>query len=267
MARRVSLVDISSKRRRVRRIFFWGGILLVMGLLIVGILWIAIYSGIFKVQEINVIGATYVAPDDVREFLKLHVAQGSVTRFLGSENIFAWPGGFSENSLRDLPAVASLDIQKNYVNRSVDVKVTERKRVGIWCFARTNPQRCFWFDANGALFMPSYSAEGNLTFLLTDHSREPLLLGEKVLEPRFLPNLLSIFSALKSVHLSIRDVRLNDLDREEIEAYAYEGPKLLFSLRFPVAGVPDTIAAVEKITALSKLQYIDFRVENKVYYK
>ena len=267
MARRISLVDLSSKRRRVRRLLFWGGILLALGLLIVGILWVVVRSNLFKVRDINIIGATYIASDDIREFLKLHVAQGPVTSLLGSENIFAWPDGFSENNLRDLPAVSSLQIKKNYFGHSVSVTITERKRLGIWCFAEVDPEQCFWFDANGTLFMPGYSAEGNLIPVLDDHSRKPLALGENVLEARFLPNLISIFSALKSIRLSIREVRLNDLGREEIEADTNDGLKLLFSLRFPAAGVPDAIAAVQKITPLSQLQYIDFRVENKVYYK
>lgn len=267
MARRISLVDISSKRRRLRRLFFWGGIFLAAGLLAVGALWIIVRSDILKVRDIDVTGATYVSPEDIRKFLRTHVAQGPIGRFLGPENILAWPEEFSESDLVDLPAVFSIKIERRIFDRSVSATVEERKRVGIWCFVKADPQRCFWFDSAGILFMPSYSAEGNLTFLLTDRSREPLAAGEKALEARFLPNLVSIFSALKSIHLSVREVLLNDLSREEIEVYTYEGPKLLFSLRFPAAGVPDAIAAVEKITALSKLQYIDFRVENKVYYK
>jgi hypothetical protein len=137
----------------------------------------------------------------------------------------------------------------------------------MWCFAQADPERCFWFDAGGKLFMPGYSAEGNLTPVLDDHSREPLALGENALEPRLLPNLISIFSALQSVHLSIREIRLEDIGREEVVAYTHDNLKLLFSLRFPAAGVSDAVAAVEKITPLSQLQYIDFRVENKVYYK
>lgn len=267
MARRVSLVDLSSRRRRLRRMMFWGGILLVAGLLAVGILWVLIQSGIFTIKSVEISGTTYASPESVQEFLRLHAAQGRVSKFLGSENILAWPSKFSEDDLRDLPAVFSLDIHKNYINRTVSVTVTERERAGIWCFAKNETRRCFWFDAAGTLFLPSYSAEGNLTLLINDYSRSPLVLGEKVLEPRFLPNLLSIFSALRSIHLSIREVRLNDIEREEVEAHTYEGPRLLFSLRFPVSGASDAIAAVEKITSLSKLQYVDFRVENKVYYK
>ena len=186
---------------------------------------------------------------------------------MGLDNVFAWPEEFSKEDLADLPAISSIEIERRIFDRKISVAVEERERVGIWCFSEVEPKRCFWFDPNGILFMEGYFAEGNLIPLLEDHSREPLALGDRALEARFLPNLVSIFSALDSIRLSIREVRLSDLGREEVEAYTYEGPKLLFSLRFPAAGVPDAIRAVEKITALSKLQYIDFRVENKVYYK
>jgi hypothetical protein len=267
MARRVSLVDISSKRRKVRRALFWGGILLVTGLLIVGLVWVVVRSNFFKVRDVEINGATYIAEESILDFLKLHAAQGKLASVLGSDNILAWPNSLSESDLAELPAVSSLRIEKHRFERKVRVSVVERERVGIWCFAQADPKRCFWFDPNGTLFLPAYSAEGNLISVLADYSRGPLALGDTVLQSRFMPNLISIFSALEDIHLSVREVRLNDLNKEEVEAHTYEGPKLLFSLRFPAAGVPNAIAAVQKITRLSELQYIDFRVENKVYYK
>lgn len=267
MAQRISLVDISSKRRRWRRTLLWGGVLLGLSLLIAGSLWAVYRSSLFKIRDVKIIGATYVSQDDIRNFLELHVAQGRVARLLGPQNILTWPDSFSANDLKDLPALSSMQIEKHRFGRSVSVTVTERKRAGIWCFERSDPQRCFWFDAGGILFLPAYSAEGNLIPVLHDYSREPLALGESALQAKFLPNMLSIFSALKSIHLSVREVRLNDLGREEIEVQTYNGPRLLFSLRFPAAGVPDAIAAVERVVKLADLQYIDFRVENKVYYK
>lgn len=267
MARRISLVDISSKRRRLRRTLLWSGILLALGLLVAGLFWVVIYSEIFKVKEVEVIGATYVSEDDVRSFLELHTAQGRVASILGPDNILAWPDSFAESELGDLPGVSFLQVDKSYFGRRISVTVTERERVGIWCFVRADPRRCFWFDPSGRLFMEGYFAEGNLIPLLEDHSRGPLALGDSALSPRLMPNLVSIFSSLQSIHLSVREVRLNDLGREEVEVYTREGPKLLFSLRFPAAGVPNAIATVEKAAKLSDLEYIDFRVENKVYYK
>lgn len=267
MARRISLVDISSKRRRARRGLFWGAILLALGLIVVGALWVVVRSNLFKVQEVEIVGATYVSPDAVRDFLDTNVALGQVARFLGSENLLAWPDRFEEGDLADLPALSSLRVEKNYFKRSVTVEVEERERVGIWCFARAEPKNCFWFDRGGILFMPGYFAEGSLIPLLDDHSREPLALGGTALPARSMPNLISIFSALDSIDLSIREIRLDDLGKEEVEARTYDGLRLLFSLRFPAIGVADAIVAVRKITPLSELQYIDFRVENKVYYK
>jgi hypothetical protein len=267
MARRISLVDISSRRRRVRRALFWGGIVIAIALLIAGVLWLVARSNFLKIREVEISGATYIPEEQIREFFNLHVAQGRIGKFLGPDNVFAWPEEFSKEDLVDLPAASSIEIERRIFDRKISVTVEERERVGIWCFSEAEPKRCFWFDPNGILFMPGYFAEGNLIPLLEDHSREPLALGERALEARFLPNLVSIFSALDSIHLSISEVRLSDLGREEVEARTYEGPRLLFSLRFPSAGVPDAIKAVEKITALSKLQYVDFRVENKVYYK
>jgi hypothetical protein len=219
------------------------------------------------VREVEISGATYIPEEQIRDFLNSRLAQDGLGKLLGPDNVFAWPKEFSKEDLAGLPAASSIEIERRIFNRKIRVEIEERERVGIWCFSGTDPKKCFWFDADGILFMPGYFAEGNLIPLLEDHSREPLALGDRALEARFLPNLVSIFSALDSIHLSISEVRLSDLGREEVEAYTYEGPKLLFSLRFPAAGVPDAIKAVEKITALSKLQYIDFRVENKVYYK
>lgn len=246
---------------------FWGGIFLVLGLIIVGILWVVVYSGVFAIKDVRITGTTYVAPEDVRGFLESNVAQGAVTRFLGSRNILSWPEKFSGDALRGLPAAAELNIQKDHFRRTVTVTVSERERLGIWCFEEADPQVCFWFDPAGVLFLPAYAAEGNLTPVLHDHSRPALALGDTVLPSRMLPNLLAIFDALRSIRLSISEVRLDNLALEEVHAATYDGPKLLFSLRFPIVGLQASIDAVAEKMPLSQLEYIDFRVENKVYYK
>jgi cell division septal protein FtsQ len=267
MARRISLVDISSRRRRIRRVLFWGGIILAIGLLVVGLLWVIAYSGAFVVKEVHVAGATHVAEEDVRAFLELNVAQGALTRFLGSGNLLAWPDEFSGDALRGLPAATSLNIQKNHFRRTITVEVSERERLGIWCFEDEDSQACFWFDRAGVLFLPAYAAEGNLTPVLHDYSRPPLVLGDAVLPQRLLPNVISIFDALRSIDLSVREIRLSDLALEEVRVNTYNGPALFFSLRFPVVGVPTSLNKVSQVAPLSQLEYIDFRVENKVYYK
>jgi hypothetical protein len=195
------------------------------------------------------------------------VGRGPVTRFLGPDNILAWPDEFTGGDLSALPAATALQVDKHFFRHAVTVRVSERERVGIWCFESGDPEVCFWFDRGGVLFMPGYAAEGNLTPVLRDHSRDPLVLGAIALPQRLLTNLLTVFSALDSLHLSIREVRLEDLALEEVRVLTHEGPSLLFSLRFPATGVANAVAVVGNQAALSQLEYIDFRVEGKVYYR
>lgn len=267
MARRISLVEVSSRRRRTRRLLFWGGILLGILLLIGGAGWVAARSPLFIVRDVSISGATYVPQSDIRAFLDSHIGQGRVMRLFGPQNLLAWPGGFSKGQLEALPSLTSVSIHKDYLHRSVAITVTERARVGQWCFMQREFPECFWFDDAGILFMQGYPSEGNLIPVLRDHSRAPLPLGQAALPEKFLPNLLSVFNALQAMDVSVREVRLDDLGLEEVSVDTYDGPQLRFSLRFPAAPAVEAVKALEKMAPLSNLEYVDFRVENKVYYK
>ena len=267
MARRISLVEVSSRRRRTRRLLFWGGILLGVLLLIAGIGWAAARSPIFRIQEVRITGASYVPERDIRAFLDSHIGQKGIAHFFGSQNLLIWPRGFAKEQLDSLPSLTSISIDKAYFRRAVTVTVAERARVGQWCFVKREFPECLWFDDSGRLFMQGYPSEGNLIPVLRDYSRAPLALGQVALPEKFVPNLLSVFNALAATDVSVREVRLDDLALEEVSVNTYDGPQLRFSLRFSAAPAGDAIKALEKMGPLSNLEYVDFRVENKVYYR
>ena len=84
---------------------------------------------------------------------------------------------------------------------------------------------------------------------------------------RFIPNLLSIISVLTQADFSIREIRLSDIGLQEIEARTYDGPTLYFSLRF---SADNALAAMQDVFAsmdVRDFDYIDFRVENRVFYE
>jgi cell division septal protein FtsQ len=259
---------MTGKRRRLRRTFFWGGILLVLGLIATGLVWLATSSGVFVLRGVEVIGATYAPAERVETLLRAKADKGQVRAVLGPDNILAWPSGtLSGAELEELPAAASVNIEKNYFRRTITVEVAERERLGLWCFVWEEAENCYWFDREGVLFLPGYPAEGSLTLIVKDTSREPLALGGTVLSERFLSNLLSVFDALRAADLGVREVRLENLELQEVSALTYDGPRLLFSLRFPAAGVQEALTAIRRSMPLESLEYVDFRVENKVYYR
>jgi len=151
---------------------------------------------------------------------------------------------------------------------------------------------CFWFDSDGIIFKKAIEVEGNLIISLNDYSQKSVGLNRKILPDQLIANIFSIFMAVSQSGLRIKEMRLNDLSLEEMEVDTYDGlptdlpaesslpglrsdyggvgkagPKIYFSLRFPADNVPDIINSLKEKSVFGGLQYVDFRVENRVYYK
>lgn len=142
---------------------------------------------------------------------------------------------------------------------------------------------CWWFDDEGVIFKRALSAEGSLIITVNDYSQSGLGLNSKILPQSLIANALSVFRVLRASNLNIKEIRLRDLSLQELEVDTYPstpldtardkslwagiGPKIYFSLRFPA---DNNLAVIENFAVkpgFNKLQYLDFRVENRVYYK
>lgn len=305
MAKEVSsLSDVYKKEKRRRLLVIFGSVIFIIyGLTLAGI-WLVIYSPLFRIQKIEISGNQRVTADDVRTFLILQFAGDSLwKKVLGSRNILVWPENFSQDNLKLMPELKSIAIQKNYGSRSVFVNVIERQPLGIWCFVprpnneqiETNNKQifggdsvsfdenssdntaCWWLDDEGVLFRRAFDVEGNLIEVIDDYSQRELGLGSKILPPQFISNLFTILKVVASSSLSIKEIRLNDLELQEIEVDTYggssaetsakAGPKIYFSLRFPAANTLEVIRLFRGQTNFGNLKYLDFRVENRAYYK
>ncbi len=173
----------------------------------------------------------------------------------------------------------------------MDVTVTERQPFAIWCemphyAARVdaagvgnatstagdlgNPitnEECFWFDASGTLFEKAYDTEGSALFAVHDYSQAGLGLTQQILPNIFITNFMSILDVVKQSGLTVKEIALKDLNLQEIDVATYEGPDVYFSLRFSAANDLPVLTNLMAKPGFAKLQYVDFRVENRAYYK
>lgn len=131
----------------------------------------------------------------------------------------------------------------------------------------TGSGQCYWFDDTGVLFERSLSTQGNLIFMVNDYSQSPRELSQTVLPDQFNDNFISAVNVLREAGLSVKEIDLNDLSLEEIDARTVEGPQIKFSLRTKADNYLPVIKDIIKQGIFNKLQYVDCRTENRVFYK
>jgi len=302
----------SRKRRRYHRILFIFLLFSFCGILI-GVAWLVIYSPLLTIKSIEVTGNRNVSSENIITLADSGIFNGSWwKKILGIQNMLVWPESFSGDTLKLMPELNSINIEKSYLSRKIKIAVQEKQSLGIWCIQKMQMDEdlnryesapgphepmCWWFDSSGTLFKRAIDMEGSIFIVVDDYSQKNLGVGSKILPDKFIENTFSIFRAIAASGLGVKEMRLNDLALEEMEVDTYgglpvqvppnassspgalaktdlpsvvltkEGPKIYFSLRFPADNIPDVILSLKEKSVFDKLQYIDFRVENRVYYK
>jgi len=256
-----------------------------------------IVTGNSAVASADVIALVQATPSGKHGFL------GSIG---GWGNMLAWPDKVPAQNLAMVPELASVTVAKNYFSHTITLHAVERMPFGIWCyipkgesavmiatFATSSStlnltstaslsassatsitgtpdlsnEQCYWFDSTGVLFEKSLSTQGNLIFVVNDFSQSPRGLNETVLPPEFNANFISIANVLHQIGLGIKEIDLNNLALEEVDAQTTEGPRIEFSLRFPADDYLSVLQSLIAQSGFDKLQYVDCRTEDRVFYK
>lgn len=263
--------------RKIKRLrFVFLGFLALVYFVFVVCIWFFLGSPFFHVKNVAIVGNRDVSRGEILSAVISRVLGESWWKpFFGINNMLIWREGPAEDALVFLPKIKSIDIKKNYEDGSILIKVAEREPYGIWCgiapalssgsFAEETS--CWWFDEEGVIFKHALFTQGSLIMVVSDYSQNEVGLRSNILPKEFLPNALSILKALKSSGLDIKEIRLDDLKLEELEATTFSGPKIYFSLRFPANNTAEVIRSFIEKSTFKNLEYLDFRVENRVYYK
>ncbi|MBN2197690.1 hypothetical protein JW698_00610 [Candidatus Wolfebacteria bacterium] len=260
----------------------------VFFILIIGIIYLIIYSPFFQIKNINIewikekkeskqLNNEFFIQDLKNNFIK----QAKFIKFLGANNILIWKEKVPENIFKIYPQITELIIEKNYFKREIKLIIQERQKTGIWCFKTqikidetTNVSMqinanefltsCWWFDKKGIIFEQAPLIEGSLINKINDFSGRNIQVGESVLEKELFLNLLKIFEMLEKINLNIKSFRMERIELQEI--ITESSPEIYFSLRIdPLFALP-VFESIKNI-GLKKIEYIDLRMENRVYYK
>lgn len=260
-------VFLPRRRQSKNRFFWWAGGFLIAGGLLIGGLYLIFYSPFFKVKNIEVPDLQLLTRDSLlSSFSAQMVGQNRFLSILGPDNILFWFFGKRPENIPALPALAALSVQVNLFKQQVVLTPQERTLAGILC--SSDGSACYGFDNEGVVFVRAPQSQGSLILRINDENQRALNLGDKILpDDGWIKNIFDTIEILTANGLHISSVTLGSFDLEEWRANLSAGPVFYFGLNFTIQNFDGILKNLLKRLDLSKLQYLDFRVQNRIYYK
>lgn len=174
--------------------------------------------------------------------------------------------------LENFKKISNIDIQKSFPD-GIRIKIAERKSLLVWCSGGS----CHIIDKNGYAFavadFESEEVKQNNLLTVRDNSGKVVNIGEKVLDESYIDFVVSLNEKiLKETEITIvQEYRTGSRIAEEVKTKTEEGWEIYFSTSLPMKNSIQTLKTfldkeIDK-DKRSKLEYIDLRAENKVYYK
>jgi len=273
------LTPAQTKRRRFilrLKLYF---LFLIIPLIFIGIFYFLNTADFWHIKNFVIMGNKRLSSEQIMANLKPMVITSPFGKFFGLNHYLSW-FGFKDVYLKG-PEFASLVISSDLQKKEVIISVEEKEPYGVWCLqTQTNADNtqtnadsprelaapCWWFDKEGVVFETAPYSEGALIYRVSDSSDAPLVLGSRVLEEKYFKYLRSIFESMKSLEVSVGSF---DFERklQEITVYLPDGTRILFSLRFDPQSNINALRMLKEKEGLENIEYIDLRVENRIYLK
>ncbi|MBI1885089.1 MAG: FtsQ-type POTRA domain-containing protein [Chloroflexi bacterium] len=158
------VLPTEKEERRARRIR-WRRILIALGVLAAIAIALALYkSPLLRVQEVQVVGAKHVDPQQVLALADLEGA-----------SILNPPLDRAERRITRLPLVKEVEASRVFPNK-VRLTITERKPWGYWQVG----EKPYVIDADGVVLEGIVPKDGGLTIVDLSERREEFIAGDRV---------------------------------------------------------------------------------------
>ncbi len=157
----------------------------------------------------------------------------------------------------------------NFQTKREDIKKYEQ--IGIFCKENSlQENKCFYVDKQGVIFEDAPRTSGGLVLLIKDYSDKEIKLYDQVLNLETINMITEIKNYLSSeIGLSAVSFDIDSYPVNKLRVVTNESWYVLFGLKQEIKKQLLSLKVVldEKIEDRMSLQYIDLRIENRIYYK
>jgi cell division septal protein FtsQ len=260
-------------RRRKLRIAFAAAFVVVCALAAYGVSWIS-YLPQYSIAVINVDGAHDISPVRIQQFVDTKLYTGAYS-FLSPQNIFTYDRKGIEKALAIFfPRVKSVTINRSsLLANAIEVHVVEREPYAEWCAESLD---CYVMDESGYIFAEATSSQASTTpkmyvfhgGLSKSASSTDQIIG-RTFAPAHSSGIIAFLKLLSEADFTPLGATVeND---EDFSVPVDEG----FSIKASYG--EDATALIKNLNLIlssdplqnnrGKIEYIDLRFGDKVYYK
>ncbi|EKE15844.1 MAG: hypothetical protein ACD_11C00103G0046 [uncultured bacterium] len=234
--------------------------------------YVLFFSPFLAVEQIEISGIQELNLENVSKVSE-SVYEGKYLGFIPKKNLLIFPSGKIKKALLDsFKKIKSISIEKKFPN-FVEIKIQERKSLVIWC----EGERCFIVDENGDAFeevkLDSREVLENNLIKIVSGNVKNIAEGEKILEVEkvdFLNNFKDVLQKNSPIKFS-DEVYMQSHMAEEVILKTSQGWNVHISILIPLEKSANALKLFldKEITSedLGRLEYVDLRIENKIFYK
>lgn len=233
---------------------FRGFFLFLIGLLFAGLVYLLVFSGAFEIKEVGVEGYRY--PETIKEIVKDQTESNILT-----ENILFFSTKNLKNVLLGDPKIKDLTVSRILPGK-LRITIEEEKPAIIWSSAGDK------FLVSGRGDIMGTASEENLP-IIYDAANIKVKAGERVASPTFIKFILGINDGFEAATgTKINKITLFDI-MSDVHILSSDGWTVYLNAEKKhedqLKDLGRVLAEVRK--SQKKIQYIDLRLDNRVFYK
>jgi hypothetical protein len=257
--------------RKKRRHFFLkiSGILAGLILLVSGFIYLIFFSPVFQITGTDIKGLETIKSEDIYsivDFLKEHRILGPIELRPYSNIIFFDSDILKEKLTAQFSEIKDIQISKKLPHK-LDINITERHPLGTWCNTEENSavsSKCRYFDDEGKLWGNAIRSSGYLLINVDDNRTGNV----DNIDETLLSAIRTSISDLNKSGIKIKNIEIPQEVIDDFKIFTTDGYYLNLSTE---TDIPKQIKSMmillrEKGEEFHP-QYLDLRINDRVYYK
>ncbi|MEX2008349.1 MAG: hypothetical protein WD850_02600 [Candidatus Spechtbacterales bacterium] len=241
------------------------------GIALVGFAYVFVFSNQFAITTVNITGTDPESAYEIRARLNEQFSERRWVVFAQNKTVLFPHERTRANIMSTFAGVSDVHLEVSFPN-SLNVGISERTPVGIWCAVAgreaSSAVDCFFYDEAGIVYKRAPNAtRGFLIDIMYDFRTQSAAAGDTVLSPKDVESVTEARNAIERAYVKPQYISL--LGNGELHAGFSGGWEAYLSANNDLSAQAQSLALVveeEVGVRRSELSYIDVRLINKVFY-